>query len=141
MATLTKTVIFSKRALYLVGIVIGGVIIFLILSRVIGFVKTALIPPMQTPATVAFGKIPQIDLSEGIKPLSQLHYTVETISGDIGTFDANVKVFKMDEPVAAFGNLGDTLERAQSAGFGVQPKELSGGIAKFADPADNTRLL
>lgn len=141
MATLTKTVIFSKRALYLAGAIVGGAIIFLILTRVIGFVKNAFIPPLQTPAAVAFGKIPQIDLSEGIKPLSQVHYTVETISGDIGAFDANVKVFKIDEPVAAFGNLGDTLERAQSAGFGVQPKELSGGIAKFADPADNTRFL
>ena len=141
MATLTKTVIFSKRALYLVGAAIGGILIFFILTRVIGFVKNAFIPPLQTPATVAFGKIPQIDLSEGIKPLSRVHYTVETISGDIGTFDANVKVFKMDEPVSAFGNLADTLERAQSAGFGVQPKELSSGIATFVDPTDNTRFL
>jgi len=141
MATLTNTVFFSKKALFIVGSIIALVIILLVLSRLIGSVKNIFFPPSGVPATVAFDKIGAVNLAEGIKPLDNMHYTVETISGELPALSAFAKVFKIAEPVPTFGNLQDASQRATGAGFNTQPKELSSGIVKFVDPKDNTRQL
>ncbi len=141
MATLTKTVFFSKKALSLVGLALGAILILIILSRVAGSIKNIFFPPPPIAAGVAFDKIPQLDLSEGVKPPENMHYTVETISGDLPTLASQAKVFKIAQPVSKFGNLQDASDKAKGAGFSDVPKEQIGSVIKFADPKENTRVL
>ena len=141
MANLTSTVIFSKKALFLLGAIIALLIIIIISSRFIGQFADIFFPPAPIPATVAFGKIPKIDFSEGIKPVGDIHYTVETISGNIENLASSAKVFEISEPIPIFGNLQEAIERAKGAGFRAETSELGGGIIKFVDPQNNSRLL
>src|SRR3989344_4728878 len=107
MTTLAQTAIFSKKAFHwlIIGLL---VVVFLIIALIIGkMIQKSYFPP-KFAATVAFGKIPKLDLSDGIKPPSGTTYTIETITGDLPSLDETAKVFAAREAEASFGDLERT---------------------------------
>lgn len=141
MTTLTGTVDTYKRLRKWVT----GLVIFIIAAFVIfkigGFIIKLISPEKAASATVAFGQLPRLDLSEGYPVLDGTQYTVDTISGSLPTFDTYVKVFVIDKPVSKFGDLGKAVEGARRAGFDETPTEITGGIAKFKDKTSENTIL
>lgn len=92
-------------------------------------------------ATVAFGKIPALDLSEGYAPSAGVTYSIETISGEIPKLSTSLKVFKIGQEESTFSDLERAKIRARAVDFNQQPYEVIGNIAKFRDPQDERRVL
>lgn len=141
MATLTQAAIFSKKASFwiLIGLV---VLIFVLILLAIGKrVKSAFFPPPPLPASVAFGKLPKVDLGEGIRPAGDVNYTLETISGDLPALPGMAKVLAVAEPEPSFGDLERIKTRFAKIGFLGEPVEISPGRLKFNDPANEARIL
>ena len=141
MANLTQTAIFSKKA---VGWIIAGLIILVSLIVFLGLGKTLknLVSPAKVaPATVAFGKLPRMDTSEGIKPPRSITYSIETISGDLLQLPEVAKVFGVAVREPTFGDLEKYKEMASRAGFDQEPTEITGSLVKFANRERNDRVL
>ena len=112
-----------------------GVIIILILLISLGRVlKNTIFPPKPLPATVAFGKLPKPDLTEGIKPSAGITYKIETISGQLPTLPNTAKVFAIVANESSFGALEKTKTIVSKLGFTQEPQQISGNIYKFQDP-------
>lgn len=139
--SLTETAAFSKKAS--VWVVVGtGVIIFLLIFLGIGKrVKNALFPGAPLPPTVAFGKLPRADLSEGIKPRAGIVYNLETITGDFPLLAREAKVFGVRKPEPAFGTLDTIKRKLANEGFVSEPVEVASGILKFGDSAREDRTI
>src|SRR4030042_4330446 len=105
MATLSEAADVSRKGLrwiMLAGIAIIGLLFVLFLGQAI---KNQLFPSKPTPPTVAFGKIPKLDLSEGIKPPAGIDYSIETISGQLPNIATSSKVFLIAQEESSFGAL------------------------------------
>src|SRR3990172_12822690 len=108
MATLSQTSEMSKKT-FIGGLIVVGLIFLSILTFRLGLaVKNMLFPAPPPASTVAFGKIPKLDISEGVKPPEKIDYRVETISGELPKLAHEIKVFKIDFPRPAFGDLERT---------------------------------
>lgn len=141
MTTLTGTVDAYKRLRkWVIGLVIV-IIATLVLIKTGGFIVNLITPQKPASATLAFGKLPKLDLSEGYEVVSGTQFTVDTISGTLPTFDPYAKVFVIEKPVSRFGDLEKAVEGARRAGFDDAPVEITGGIAKFKDETGENRLL
>lgn len=141
MATLTQTSLFSRKviALLIIGlIVLTSLIVFLGLGK--SLIKL-ISPPSPPPATVAFGKLPSLDLSEGIKPPPGTTYTIDTISGNLPQLPASVKVFGIAQKEVAFGDLERIRERAIGAGYTKEPAEITRETVKFVHPSESDKIL
>ena len=141
MATLTQAAIFSKKASF--WILIGLVVLIFVLILLAGGkrIKQAFFPAGPLPASVAFGKLPKVDLGEGIGPAGDVTYTLETISGDLPTLPGTAKVLAVAEPEPSFGDLERIKGRFAKIGFLTEPVEISPGRLKFIDPANEARIL
>lgn len=141
MSTLTEAAGFSKKAFIwgIIGIaIIIGLFIFLGIAR---SVKNALFPKGPLPATVAFEKIPRIDLSSGFRPARSVNYTLETISGDLPTLPGMAKVFAIGRGESSFGALENIKRKADNLGFSENAVEVSPGVFEFEDPRNEGRIL
>lgn len=141
MSSLTEAAIFSKKASIWVVVAIAAVIFLMIFFGIAGNIKNALFPPPPLPATVAFGKLPKMDISEGYKPTVGITYSLETISGDLPTLAAYAKVFAIAPSVLSFGAIEDIKAKAASAGFDGEPSESEGGKVEFVDLQNSSRIL
>ena len=141
MSTLTQTAIFSKKASVwtVVGLVV--LVILLIFLGIGKRVKNALSPPKPPPATVAFGKLPRMDLSEGIKPRAGIVYHLETITGDFPTLPAVAKVFGVHKTEPSFGTLDLIKNKLANERFESDPIEVRPGVLKFVDSAREDRTI
>ena len=98
--------------------------------------------PLPPPAsTVAFGKIPKLDISEGIKPPGKIDYKVETISGALPDLTHEIKVFKIDPPRPTFGDLEKTKTRVVNADFAKEPESVTERTATFRNATDPDYVL
>jgi len=141
MATLSEAAQLSKKGLrwiVIFGVVILGLIILLILGQTI---KNIIFPPKPLPPTVAFGKIPKLDLSEGIKPSLGVTYSLETISGQLPNLPTNVKVFVVAGEESSFGALQRTKIMVTKLGFATEPQNIGGNVFKFIDPKKTDRSI
>src|SRR3989338_6878202 len=110
MATLSQTSEISKKT-FVGGLVVVGLIFLSILTFRFGMTLKNMLFPLPPPAsTVAFGKIPKLDISEGVKPPENIDYKVETISGELPDQAREIKVFRIGSPKPSFGD----LERAKA---------------------------
>lgn len=98
-------------------------------------------PPPPAPPTVAYGKLPAIDLSSGIQSDTNISYKVETISGDIPNLASRAKVFKIKRGEDTFGILGKAEEKAQALAFSPTPEEMTASQLTFVDPKIVDRTL
>lgn len=140
MATLTQTAIVSKKLFNTLMLIIGLFVISFVAYRYGGAVIRVIFPPPPAPATVAFGKLPRLDLSEGIRPTTQISYTLETISGELPTFTDQLKVFAFGAFSSYFGALEHAKIKVSTIGFTGQP-ELTGNTAKFVDATGFGRTI
>lgn len=138
---LTSTVVYWKKAIYWIGLAVAGIIVVFIVFKLVSFLISRVSPPPPAPAIVAFGRLPQLDLSEGIKAQQGTRYEIETITGDLPNLNAYVKVFAISQPSSTFGLLEKAVARAQKAGFNPVPIETSGINAIFLDKKDSSRIL
>lgn len=141
MATLTEAAIFSKKSFHVLLIGLGVLLVLLIFIRIAGNLKDELFPPSPLPATVAFDKLPKVDLSEGAKPSADLIYKMETISGDLPVLPTSAKVFKIEMPEVTFGDLERTKSKVAQVGFFGEPVEIIQGKAKFVDSKSQSRQI
>ncbi|OGD86915.1 hypothetical protein A2870_00310 [Candidatus Curtissbacteria bacterium RIFCSPHIGHO2_01_FULL_41_11] len=140
MSTLTEAAIFSKKASIWLAISVVVLIFLMIFFGVAGSIKNALFPAPPLPATVAFGKLPRMDLSEGYKSASSTTYSLETVSGDLPVLPGGAKVFEISANVLSFGSIEDLKTKASRIGFSGQSEEIAGKV-KFTDPQDSNRVL
>lgn len=141
MSSLTETAIFSKKAFFW-GIIAVSIVVAVIIFLGIGrSIKNALFPTGPLPATVAFGKLPSMDLSGGYKPPAGVTYNLETISGELATLGEMAKVFAIGKPESSFGALERIKMKAESIGFRETPTQVTPGVFKFVDSQDEDRIL
>lgn len=141
MSTLTETASFSKKASIWVVIGIVALVFLMIFLGVAGNIKNALFPPPPLPATVAFGKLPAMDLSEGYKAPGGISYSIETVSGDLPVLVKEAKAFAIAPGVLSFGALEDVKTKASQNGFSGDVKEINGTKVEFTDPQESGRIL
>ena len=141
MATLTSASTFFRRTFTKIILAGLAIIVFFI---VINFGKNlinSIFPPPPAPTTVAFGKLPKLDLSSGITYAPSTIFNVQTISGNIPNLATTAKVFTVRGPRFAFGVLDQAQQKAKNAGFDDQSVGVIEGKAKFVDPKDKNRVL
>ncbi len=140
MLSLTNTAFFTKK--FLIGLLILLVIIiaYLALSSTGKNIYHALFPN-PNPPLVAFGKLPKLDISEGIKPQPNITYKVDTVSGQLDELARDLKVFTIKAGVAAFGDLTKANKIAGEKAFTIPPVNLENGKATYLDKKDPNRFL
>lgn len=98
-------------------------------------------PPPGEPALIAFGKLPKLSLSEGIKPPAGVVYKVETVSGNLNELEKQLKVFEIKKPDAAFGDLTKANKIAGSLQFSTPPALVDGGKAHYVHRNEPDKTL
>lgn len=115
-------------------------IILLILAGIVGRALDALFPAAPPPATVAFGKLPRMDLSQGIEAQGKT-FILQTVSGDFPQLAGQAKVFAVGEPEPSFGQLDEIKKRLTSIGFDQQGVEIEPGILRFRSADEGNRTM
>lgn len=141
MVTLTKFAYFFKKGSVWAALGLAIIALLLIIAAFGKNIRTLVFEPKALPASVAFGKLPKIDFSEGVKPQGRITYKLETISGDLPKLPGTAKVFAIRSEGLSFGRIEDIKRRAQQLGFNNQPNITPGGFLSFVDPNDNKRFL
>lgn len=141
MSSLTEAALVSKKAFFWTLVAIATIIAIFIFLGIGKNIKTALFPPKDLPATVAFGKLPGVDLSSGFRASGGVTFELETISGGFGTLPAYGKVFAIRVPESSFGAIDALKNNASSIGFDLDPTETTSGVYKFTDEDDENRTL
>ena len=131
MATLSQTSEISKKTFVGGLIVVGLIFLTIFIFRLGATLKNLLFPAPPPASTVAFDKIPKLDISEGAKPPGKINYKVETISGELPKLTHELKVFKIDPPRPAFGDLERTKINVANADFRKEPESVIGRTAIF----------
>lgn len=137
MSSLTQAAVFSKKALVFAAAGIGILLVILVIFQIAKSVLKSLVPQKPVPAMVAFGKLPKLDLSEGIKP-QKIEYKLETISGQLPALPSMVKVFAVGEVSHSLGDLNRTKAKVSAAGFAKDPSQIDNSLAKFTDGRGRT---
>lgn len=141
MSSLTEAALLSKKAFFWVIIAICVIVAIFVFLGVGKNIKNALFPAGPAPATVAFGNLPALDVSNGYKAPAGVVYSLETISGDFPQFPGSLKVFAIGTEESSFGAVERTKEKAGQIGFRAAPLEISSGIFKFTDPENDQKTL
>jgi len=139
--SLTDTASFSRKAFRWVLIFIGAVIVLFVLFLVGRALVNVIFPPGPLPPTVAFGKLPKLDFSEGIEASGSVNFNIETISGDLPTLDNKAKVFRISAGGSTFGGAEKIKDLASKLNFDPNPQGLSGNIYQFIDKKEVGRTL
>ncbi len=141
MPTLSEASEFSKKTFIKVVFVAGALLALFTLWTIGNSIKNSLFPPSPPPATVAFGKIPKLDLSEGIRPPAGINYKIETISGQLPQLGEKIKVFSFGGEESSFGQIETTKALVSQIGFTREPQNLDLRLLKFTDPKEETRTI
>src|SRR3989344_6719679 len=141
MTTLSQTSEISKKT-FVGGLIVVGLIFLSILTFRFGLtLKNMLFPAPPPASTVAFGKIPKLDISEGVNPPEKIDYKVETISGELPKLTHEIKVFKIDPPRPAFGDLERTKAQVANAGYIKEPESTAERTATFRNSSNADYVL
>lgn len=141
MATLTQTSNFARKSLVRFLQIAALILALFMLFRIGAVIYSRVVPPAPYSASVAFGKLPPIDLTESVDVPQGMDFRVETVTGDIPTLDNMAKVFRVKKSETTFGILEETNKKAGSLGFSPAPSEVTQGIAKYADLKRQDRIL
>ncbi|HSX19042.1 MAG TPA: hypothetical protein VLE91_02820 [Candidatus Saccharimonadales bacterium] len=130
MSTLTQAALVSKKAFFWTLIIFAIVIAVLVFLGIGKSIKQTLFPPAPTPALVAFGKLPKVDLSGGfVAPAST--YEAQTISGNFSVNSTSAKVFKIFSPTPSFSDTANLRAKVEALGFDWAPTTTADGSFKF----------
>lgn len=141
MATLTDAAIVSRKIFKVFVIFFSfflAIVIFLTFGKSI---RDQIFPPAAPPPTVAFGKLPKMDLSGGYKSPPATTYTVETITGELPALQQVAKVFEIEPEKVQFGDLERAKRSAERAGFTGEPQQIAPSRVRFTDPQNAQRTL
>ena len=140
MTSLTETAFFSRKAFKWLIWGLGALLVLVLLIVLGKTIASTVFPPKPPPATVAFGKLPKLDLSEGYQIKSNTSFTIETISGQLPNLVDKAKVFAIDTDESSFGALERTKIRVSKIGFTGEPQEVAGNTFKFQDPKEDRSI-
>src|SRR3972149_3190879 len=141
MATLSQTSEISKKA-FVGGLVVVGIIFLAVLTFRFGMTLKNMLFPVPPPASlIAFGKSPKLDISEGVKPPGKIDYKVETISGELPKLAHEIKVFTIDPPRPAFGDLERTKAQVANADYKKEPESVTERTATFRNSSNPDFVL
>lgn len=140
MANLTQTSSVAKRIFSVFLMLLAAVILFLIFLKILDFVKTTFWPPSYPPS-VAFGKLPVLDISDGIRPPANINYSINTVSGNLPNMPNYALVFAVEQNQSSFGDLARTQQKAQNVGFNNPPIYNNPPVAQFIDSKNPNKML
>lgn len=141
MATLTEASILSKRTFRITVITIASVLVIFLVFTLAKKIKENFVLPPPIPATVAFGKLPVPNLTEGVTPPAGIKYSTETVTGDLPRLPTMAKVFVIDQGRLIFGGLEKAKSTVIRVGFSNQPVSVTPTVATFVDPNNEYRRL
>lgn len=141
MPTLSQASEFFRKTFFKAAIFAGILLSIFLLWTVGKLIKNSLFPPKPPPATVAFGKLPKLDLSEGIRPPAGITYSLETISGQLPQLNLRLKVFALGSEESSFGAVERTKSKVSRIGFTRDPQNVSLHLLKFTDPREDLRTI
>ncbi len=139
MANLTATAQFSRKAFMVLMVVLGLVLAGFLIITFSAPIRDSLFPT-QAVAIAAFGKLPPVNLSEGVSAPGGVNYTIETVSGNLPNLPTIVNVFAIQSPLPSFGDLDRAKRLAINAGFGDQTINNVGGKAIFTNTEQGISL-
>lgn len=129
MATLTEASITSRKTVrYIIYSIIGLILLRLAFNSSVSLYKK-MFPPPPTPATVAFGKLPNLKLPEGTN--LNINFTLETADGSLPKFPNLAKVYFMPKITSNLLSLDFASEKAKKLGFSTESQQLTEAVYKF----------
>ena len=141
MTSLSDAANFAKKSLKWLIITLAVLGIIFVLVSSVKFLTSWVFPKKPPAPTVAFGKLPKIDFSEGIKAPANLTYSIETINGELPILANKVKVFAIKNEDLIFGDLQRTKIIASKVGFRDEPEMLSSREIKFTESGEIQKTL
>lgn len=140
MLTLSKVTKETKLFLKWGGIIIGGLLLFLLLLRVGTTIKNQLFPEPEAPPTVGFGKLKEISFPQSALS-GEVNFTLDTVSGTLPSFDDRIKVYKIIKPEPNILALKRAQEKLAQAGFRSNPFALSDSLYQWTDSSEIGRKI
>lgn len=141
MQTLTNAASSARQGLKWVGVGVVGLFFLIILFMVVRAGYRTIFPPKPLPATVAFGKLPQLDFSEGVTPQDKINFRLETVSGEFPSLPPRAKVFKIAGGDTTFGRIENIKSISAKLNFNPNPTGVTGNIYNFVGARDASRKL
>lgn len=142
MATLHEVTDLTKKVLLWGGITVVIIILAIFLLRATGFFKNIFFPSPKPPPTVTFGKLPPIHFPESSVPQKKFTYIVNTLTGELPTFDDRIPVYEIAYPQSSLLALQRARDRVKQIGFISPGIALSPVLYQWTDQVlPNRKLL
>jgi len=140
MITLSEVSSETKAILKWGAIILGSIFLIWVLFQIGILFKNTFYPTPPAPPTVAFGKLPQINLPSQTETVD-LDYTLDTLTGNFPSFPDRIKVFKMEEPKANLLALNSVQQKMEENNFSSKPVSVSGNDYKWTDNSPIARTI
>ncbi len=141
MLTLSKTTKETKLLLKWGGIIVGLFIILLILFKAGTALKNQFFPEPEPPPTVGFGKIEALVFPKSVISSSGINYTIDTVTGELPSFDDRAKVYKIIKPEPNILSLKKAQEKLAAVSFRGAPHALSDSLYQWTDSSEISRKI
>lgn len=141
MSTLTETAYYTRRAINW-GII--GIVVFFTLRFLFGSALNTwrqLNPPPPPPPTVAFGKLPALELPANRTDATDLKFTLETIEGKPYLASNSAAVYFIPKPAPNLLALTRAKQFAGRLDFNNEPTTDNQSVFRFIDSANPARSL
>ncbi|CAN5191071.1 hypothetical protein BH09PAT1_BH09PAT1_7590 [soil metagenome] len=116
MPSLYQTTSLVKTISKWVGIILGGILLIVLLYRGGKLLAAALFPKQPDPPKVAYGKLPAIIFPDNANT-TPYTFTLDTITGTLGTFPDRANVYKTTSPVQNLLNLQNARDNLSQTTF------------------------
>lgn len=136
MFTLTAASKDTKTILKWTGIIIGFLILFFVLIRVVVIIKEALYPTPPAKPTVSFGKLPKPYFPQNVTN-AKLEYSLDTVSGNLPTTPEQLKVFKVFKSTPDLLSLRNVSQKFANAGFDQNQTKISDSVYSWTNRSEN----
>jgi len=133
MLTLTKASKETKSTLKWITISVCTIIVLYFTYKSAIYVKDILYPSPPPPPAAAFGKI-DLPVFPKNAVSKKFTYSINTISGQLPTFDYQINVYKMLSYYPDLLAVRKTQAKVNSIGFGGNPVQLSNRLYQWGSP-------
>ena len=131
---------FFKRASVWIALGVAAFIVILIVYLNRQNIGAAFFPPKSLPATAAFGILPKFNINAGYKPQGNVHYELQTVTGELPALSSTAKVFNISRNAISFSTFDAIGDRARKLGFTGEPVKFDNEL-QFKDSGNNNRVL
>lgn len=114
--TLHQVTEIMKKALIIVGGILGVILLIVFIFQIGVLVKNALFPPEIKPPTQTYGKLPKVEFPANVTN-QKLTYTLNTITGGFPSVPDRLGVFPIFQQQPNFLNLNKAKDKVASIGF------------------------